>query len=116
MAVLDIGCGCGATTLELAARVGPAGRVLGMDVSEPMLARAADRLSAYPWAELVLADASAYAFAPFAELAISRFGVMFFGESGQSFRQYPQSHQARRPFCVRLLALAGGKPLDASAA
>ncbi len=85
MAALDIGCGCGATTLELAARVGPAGRVLGMDVSEPMLARAADRLSAYPWVELVLADASAYAFVPFAELAISRFGVMFFGSPVRAF-------------------------------
>ncbi len=85
MAVLDIGCGCGATTLELAARVGPAGRVLGMDVSRPMLARAARRLSAYPWVELVLADASAYPFDPFADLAISRFGVMFFGSPAEAF-------------------------------
>ena len=30
--VLDVGCGCGATTLELAGTVGPAGRVMALDV------------------------------------------------------------------------------------
>jgi SAM-dependent methyltransferase len=85
MAVLDIGCGCGATTLEFARKVGPAGRVLGADVSQVMLARAKARLSAYPQVELLLADASAYPFAPFADLAVSRFGVMFFGDPTQAF-------------------------------
>ena len=42
--VLDIGCGCGQTTVELARRVGPAGRVLGVDVSGPMLADASAAL------------------------------------------------------------------------
>src|SRR5262244_1157637 len=41
--VLDLGCGCGASSLALASRVGPSGRVLGLDVSEPMLARARER-------------------------------------------------------------------------
>src|SRR5437870_6417393 len=40
--VLDVGCGCGDTTLELARRVGPAGQVLGIDVSSSMVARAAE--------------------------------------------------------------------------
>src|SRR2546430_10057795 len=38
---LDVGCGCGDTTLELARRVGPGGRVLGVDVSAAMVPRAA---------------------------------------------------------------------------
>ena len=41
--VIDVGCGCGATTIEFAERVGPAGAVLGLDVSAPMLARARER-------------------------------------------------------------------------
>ena len=41
--VLDVGCGCGQTTLELAARVGPRGSVTGIDISTPMLERARER-------------------------------------------------------------------------
>jgi len=38
--VLDVGCGAGASSLALAARVGAAGQVLGVDISEPLIARA----------------------------------------------------------------------------
>jgi ubiquinone/menaquinone biosynthesis C-methylase UbiE len=41
-AVLD--CGYGATLLALADRVGPAGRVMGVDISAPMLDRARERV------------------------------------------------------------------------
>ena len=37
---IDVGCGCGATSLALARRVGSGGRVLGVDISALMLARA----------------------------------------------------------------------------
>src|SRR5262245_2263520 len=39
-AVLDVGCGCGGTTLELARRVVPGGSATGVDISAPMLERA----------------------------------------------------------------------------
>lgn len=38
--VLDVGCGTGADVRALAARVGPAGRVVGLDSSEQLIARA----------------------------------------------------------------------------
>ena len=42
--IIDIGCGCGATTLEIAKQLG-GGEVIGVDISEPMLARAAKNAS-----------------------------------------------------------------------
>src|ERR1700739_3768130 len=37
---LDIGCGAGASSLDLAARVGAGGHVLGVDISEPLIGKA----------------------------------------------------------------------------
>ncbi len=78
---IDVGCGCGATVLELARRVGPSGRVLGVDVSEPMAARARGRITAQNLtnADVLVADAALHAFPRSqADLLFSRFGVMFF--------------------------------------
>lgn len=83
---LDIGCG--ATVLELARRVGPAGHVLGLDVSEPMSARARERIAAAGLgnAEVLVSDASATAFPRGdADLLFSRFGVMFFADPAAAF-------------------------------
>jgi SAM-dependent methyltransferase len=84
--VIDIGCGCGDTTIDLAARVPPDGEVVGLDISEPMLTRARERAPKGLPARFVLADATAYDFEPaWADLAVSRFGVMFFADPARSF-------------------------------
>jgi SAM-dependent methyltransferase len=84
--VVDIGCGCGGTSVELARRVGPSGHVLAVDVSAPILAVARERLAAYPMVETTLADAASHAFADGeADLLFSRFGVMFFGDPVAAF-------------------------------
>jgi SAM-dependent methyltransferase len=89
--VIDVGCGCGSTTLELARRVAPGGRVLGVDISAPMLARARERAPAGPGIEFIEADATAYPFAPAAaDLLFSRFGVMFFAQPRKSFANLRQ--------------------------
>ena len=84
--VLDIGCGCGDTTVALARAVGPAGHVTGLDVSGPMLAVAADRLKPFSQAATLLADAASHPLPPVsADLILSRFGVMFFGDPVAAF-------------------------------
>lgn len=84
--VLDIGCGCGSTTIELARRVIPGGRVIGVDISAPMLQRARERAPAGLPMDFIMADATAYPFEPgAADLLFSRFGVMFFAEPRKSF-------------------------------
>ncbi|MDH3685700.1 MAG: class I SAM-dependent methyltransferase [Myxococcales bacterium] len=85
--VLDVGCGCGQTTLQLAARVGSTGAVRGVDISAPMLARAQERVDAAGAAHVELdnVDAQTTAFDPEFDLVFSRFGVMFFAEPERAF-------------------------------
>jgi SAM-dependent methyltransferase len=84
--VVDIGCGAGASSIALAERAGPSGQVLGIDVSEPMLARAAERLPPGAPVKFVRADATTYRFESAAfDLLFSRFGVMFFAEPARAF-------------------------------
>lgn len=83
--VLDLGCGCGDTTEELARRVGDRGSVVGIDVSAPMLSRARDRVAGHPRVELVEGDAATAEVGP-VDAAFSRFGVMFFADPGEAFR------------------------------
>ena len=86
--VVDIGCGAGATVLALGTVVGASGRVLGVDVSKPMLDVAARRVasSGLDQAQLLLADAASHRFeADEFDLAFSRFGVMFFDDPQAAF-------------------------------
>lgn len=84
--VLDVGCGTGATTVAFGQKVGRTGSALGIDISEPMLARARQRVPAGLPVEFVLADATVYPFEPASfDLLVSRFGVMFFADPVASF-------------------------------
>ncbi|MDR3467611.1 MAG: methyltransferase domain-containing protein [Xanthobacteraceae bacterium] len=85
--IIDVGCGCGASSVDLAQLVGPGGEVVGVDISAEMLARARARAPATLPVSYLLADAAAHAFPPGAsDLLFSRFGVMFFPEPVAAFR------------------------------
>ena len=94
--VLDIGCGSGTTTLLLAERVGRSGRVLGVDISRPMLDVARARaLESNSIAHFVEADVTDYPFeAQSFDLAFSQLGVMFFADPIATFRNI---HRALKP-------------------
>jgi SAM-dependent methyltransferase len=85
-AVLDVGCGGGATSREFARRAGPAGRVTGVDVSAPILAVARERSRHLPNRVFETGDAAtAAAPARRYDVLASRFGVMFFADPAAAF-------------------------------
>lgn len=85
--VVDIGCGTGAVTLEIARAEGFDGRSLGLDISEPMIAAARENAAREKFgAEFELADAQTYPFEPGGfDMVVSRFGVMFFADPVVAF-------------------------------
>ena len=86
--VLDIGCGTGQTTRD-AARAAPSGSALGIDTSSAMIARARELAAAEGVTNVRFAhdDAQAHRFTPQGfDVAISRFGTMFFTDPVLAFR------------------------------
>ncbi len=87
--ILDIGCGCGQTTLALAEQVGPRGVVTGVDISAPMLevARAAPLGKGACRPTYLECDAQTDGIGEATYDALySRFGVMFFSDPLAAFK------------------------------
>ena len=89
--VLDIGCGCGVTTLKAAAN---AHRVLGVDISHPLIEVAAQRAAeaGIGNAEFIVADAQTHGFADGEfTIVMSQFGLMFFDDPEGAFANLRRS-------------------------
>ena len=92
--VLDIGCGCGHTTLNIAKRIGSSGNVTGLDISEPMLKRAKESAvemsitnTSFKCVDVQIEDLGDQIYSA----AFSRFGVMFFEDSIAAFKNINKS-------------------------
>ena len=85
--ILDVGCGCGDSTLTLGRAVGAIGEVVGLDVSQPML-EVARRRGAESGLKVgfIQADAETTALGDDFDAIYSRFGVMFFDNPTAAFR------------------------------
>lgn len=93
--VLDIGCGAGQTSFDLAQAVGVDGEVLGADISRPLLDVARRRREGVPHLHFVEADAQTHVFEPgHFDAVFSRFGVMFFADPVEAFANI---HRALKP-------------------
>ena len=91
-AVLDVGCGCGETTLEIAGRIAP-GEVVGLDASAMLLdiAREAAEAKGAANARFVQADGQVWRTEGRFDVLFSRFGVMFFDGPGAAFANLRQA-------------------------
>lgn len=95
--VIDIGCGCGASTLALGEAVGADGNVTGLDISAPMLrhARVRAQSAGLDQVSFVEGDAQVYDFKEGSvDLVTSRFGIMFFEDFSTAFKNF---HRALKP-------------------
>ncbi len=86
--IIDLGCGGGATSRAIAARVGPQDAVLGLDISPDLIVAARARAGAdFPALRFFCGDAASAILpaAPYDRL-VSRFGSMFFADPVAAFR------------------------------
>lgn len=80
--IIDIGCGCGTTSLSLGAS---GAEVWGVDISTAMIDRAKEKDNAAGNVAFAVADAASHAYTADYSLAFSRFGVMFFADPVKAF-------------------------------
>lgn len=97
--ILDIGCGAGNTSVAIARRVQPGGRVLGVDIATGMVAGARRRAegSGVP-VSFTVGDAQVHDFGEIFDGAYSRFGVMFFTDPVAAFANIRRAAH-RLSFC-----------------
>ena len=85
--VMDVGCGAGEATMQIADRVGPSGRVIGVDMAPRVLALARRRSEGAPHVTFLQDDAGNMSLPnQCLDLVFSRFGTMFFAEPVAAFR------------------------------
>ena len=110
-AVLDVGCGCGATTLAAARAVAP-GEVVGLDISGPMLDVARTRLAETGLSNVTFeqGDTQVHPLSPESfDVVMSRFGTMFFADGEAAFTNVRRALKRGGR-----LALATWQPLEAN--
>lgn len=85
--VIDIGCGAGTSTVQIADRVGDEGTVHGLDISPTMIEGAAAHAaeSGVDNATFSVGDAMVESFEGDADAVFSRFGLMFFSDPTTAF-------------------------------
>ncbi len=93
--VLDIGCGGGDTTFKVSKLLVDGGQVLGVDISHTLLDHAKNKFSNIDVMKFMHCDAQNYSFDKnYFDKVISRFGVMFFENPSEAFKNIHSSMRA----------------------
>jgi ubiquinone/menaquinone biosynthesis C-methylase UbiE len=109
--IVDIACGTGANFPLLQEKVGQGGKIVGVDFTDAMLAKARQRVEKQQWrnVELVRSDAAAYRFPDKVDGVISTFAIIYVPEFDQVIRNGSRSLAARGRFVVLDFKLPNGR-------
>ncbi len=112
--VLDVACGTGVLTREIAARVGTEGKAIGLDINEGMLAVARAQASSIEWrqgeAEALPFDEASF------DAVVSQFGLMFFRDREKAIREMTRVLRPRGRLAVAVWDRIENTPGYAAAA
>ena len=93
--IIDVGCGAGQTVLQLAQRVGPEGRIVGVDIAPPLVDVARRRAEGLSQVAFIVGDAQTLALPDQSiDGVFSRFGVMAFADPIAAFANF---HRMLKP-------------------
>lgn len=98
--VLDVGCGFGDTTRQLAELVGAEGSALGVDVSEPFIAAAQKEAEGVANVDFRVADVQTLELPREFDYAFSRMGIMFFANPVVALRNVRNALLPGGRFCA----------------
>jgi SAM-dependent methyltransferase len=96
--VLDVACGTGVLARYVAQRVGPGGRVVGLDPNAGMLTVAREHAPALEW-RLGMAESLPFRDGSF-DAVVSQFGLMFFSDRARAVREMLRVLAPRRRLVV----------------
>lgn len=91
--VVDVGCGTGSNFPLLQEKVGPNGKIIGVDFTDAMLAQARERVKKRQWrnVELVQSDAASYQFPDKVNAVVSTFAMIYIPEFDDVIRNGSRS-------------------------
>jgi len=110
--VIDIACGTGLNFPLIEEVIGPAGRIVGVDLTDAMLARAQDRIERSGWSNisLVLADAADFDFPSGVDAILSTYALTQVPECAQVIAHGAAALSARGRWVVLDLKMPYNTP------
>jgi len=110
--VIDIACGTGLNFPLIEQVIGPGGRIVGVDLTDAMLARAQDRARTYGWGNisLVQADAAAFDFPAGADAILSTYALSQVPECAEVIAHGAAALSAGGRWAVLDLKVPGSTP------
>lgn len=111
LCVLDVATGTGEAAIAAASRVGARGRVVGIDVSRPMLAVAAAKIADRPVVLLEM-DAQALGFTDESfDAVVCQLGLMFMPDAASALQEWTRVLRSRSRLAVCVYATPERVPL-----